>query len=178
MLYHFGASERHFSALARFGARQARLKGRWPPYDLYIYREWQMRDSTPNGGARWCSPQQQPQQNDETTLKLYCLEPWTHTARRTGEPYMHNTLKWLLLRSNVRGPRLPNPMSWCYVFLTGDFVLNCAKLQYMWANTLIPLETSCCPWHVEQSSFSHVAIDLLVDTSLEVGKPPAHSSED
>ena len=27
MLYHFGASERHFSALARFGARQARLKG-------------------------------------------------------------------------------------------------------------------------------------------------------
>ena len=57
MLYHFGASERHFSALARFGAKQARLKGRWPPYDLYIYREWQMRDSTPNGGARWCSPQ-------------------------------------------------------------------------------------------------------------------------
>ena len=37
MLYHFGASERHFSAIARFGARQARLKGRWPPYDLYIH---------------------------------------------------------------------------------------------------------------------------------------------
>ena len=37
MLYHFGTSERHFSALARFGARQAGLKGRWPPYDLYIY---------------------------------------------------------------------------------------------------------------------------------------------
>ena len=34
MLYHVGASERHFSAFARFGARQARLKGRWPPYDL------------------------------------------------------------------------------------------------------------------------------------------------
>ena len=37
MLYHLGTSERLFFALARFGATQAGLKGRWPPYDLYIY---------------------------------------------------------------------------------------------------------------------------------------------
>ena len=31
MFYHFGSSDRNFSARARFGAKQARLKGRWPP---------------------------------------------------------------------------------------------------------------------------------------------------
>ena len=47
-------------ARARFGARKARLKGRWPPYDRYIYisipREWQLAAPHPNRGARGARP--------------------------------------------------------------------------------------------------------------------------
>ena len=39
---------------------------------IYIYREWQKRDSTHNGGARWCSPQILDGWGDS----LYSLEPF------------------------------------------------------------------------------------------------------